>query len=222
MWCDTMSCFVPCDKVYCYTDRVQVRVNLYCSPFMDIVTANGVPIFGYVDVANDKCLRIDNLADSACQLASPVTQNLYCKIKSNPALSTFTAAIDKVGKKLVKYLKNCQTTATVFAPSNDAFVNLAKELNITVEELLDSENLKELVYNHLLSRVVFTEAFVLDKATNVLSCAKQCLKVCKTTNKCCEKRLYISSKGTNRSMMISADKLATNGVLDIVNKVLVP
>lgn len=189
---------------------------------MDIVTANGVPVFGYVDTANSRCDQIDDIADSAIQLALPINKNLYELIKSRPDLTIFLQAIDKVGKKLVKYLKNCNTTATVFAPTNEAFTNLAKELGVTVEDLLNSDNLKHLVYNHLIPRVVFTSAFWLDKTTNVLSCAKECLKVCRSANKCCDIITYVSSKGTNRSKVTSADNSATNGVLHVVNKVLVP
>lgn len=225
MWCDTMSCIVPCDKVYRLTNNVQVRVNLYCNPFNDIVTANGVAVFGCVDLPpRNRCAVIDGIAASACQLSCPVTQNLYEKIGSSKDLSILFAAINKVGGKLVKYLKNCKTTATFYAPNNKAFEDLATQLGLTLEQLLELPQLNTILLNHILPRVIYQAAYRVGQKTKVMNKLKECLTVCKTNPNSCngQNRLLVSSAGTYKSVVVSGDILATNGVIAVVDKVLLP
>ena len=59
---------------------------------------------------------------------------------------TLAAALEKVG--LVETLKG-EGPFTVFAPTDEAFNNLLKELNITAEELLARKDLKDILLYHV-------------------------------------------------------------------------
>jgi uncharacterized surface protein with fasciclin (FAS1) repeats len=218
LWCDTMSCLIPCDKVYKITDNVKVRVNLYCNPFNDVVTVNGVPVLGCLEIP-DLCKTnlIDLLASNTCALACPVTLNIYEKLRTYPDLSYLVQAIDKVGGDVKLYLENKCTAATLFAPNNEAFEALAAAYGITVPQLLDNPNLNEILLNHVVAKVYFSAAFRQGQTNKVLALSKECLEVCKNKN-----GVFVSSELTTNAKVLEADILATNGVIHIIDKVLEP
>jgi uncharacterized surface protein with fasciclin (FAS1) repeats len=215
LWCDTLSCIIPCDKVYKLSDKMKVRVNLYCDPFNDIVTVNGVPVFGCLDIPPLNLETIINEASkNSCSISCPVTENLYEKISKNPNLSILTDAINTVGDALINFLTECKTTATFFAPDNEAFEELLERLEITLEELLANPNLEEILLNHILSKVVYTSAFK-EGNTKVVARSKECLNVYKN-----KKNICVSSETSEKGRVIKADILTTNGTIHIIDEVL--
>ncbi len=224
MWCDTMSCMIPCDKVYCITPNLKVRVNLYCNPFVDVVTVNGAPVFGCVDLP-PLCFNdiIDAIAENTCAISCPVTLKIYEKLRTFPELSILVRAIDMASPEILEYLISCITTATLFAPNNIAFEELAVQYNMTVDELLvylrDNDMLDDLLLNHMLPKVVFSAAFKPGQATKVLARSKECLQVYKAKQS--PFQLCVSSAESEKAKVVDEDVLATNGVIHIINKVLV-
>lgn len=236
MWCDTMSCLVPCgDKVYKITDTLSVRVNLYCNPLNDVVTFNSVPVFGCMDIPKITCPSsvIDQVAGVACAWACPITLSIYEKLRTYPDLSVLVSLLDvpipdplPEGFVDVKaYLQNPCSTATLFAPNNSAFTLAAEERGETLEEFFqflvaNPAVLNEILRNHILPKVYFSAAFKKGQATKLLALSKECLTVCKSKES--PYTVYVSSDVTKNAKVLDADILATNGTIHIIDKVLEP
>jgi uncharacterized surface protein with fasciclin (FAS1) repeats len=99
---------------------------------------------------------------------------------------------------------------TVFAPTDDAFVALTEALDITAEELLALPNLGEILQYH----VVAGEAFSTDLEDGQMI----------TTLMGQEVAVSIDDAGVmiNEAMVIIADLEAENGVVHVIDAVLVP
>jgi transforming growth factor-beta-induced protein len=98
---------------------------------------------------------------------------------------------------------------TVFAPTNDAFAALLSDLNITAEELLAHPQLSEVLLYHVVSGKVMST----DLSDGMMATTLQ------------GEQLSIDlSDGVkiNMSNVTSADVAATNGVIHVIDKVLVP
>jgi transforming growth factor-beta-induced protein len=98
---------------------------------------------------------------------------------------------------------------TVFAPTNDAFAALLSDLNITAEELLAHPQLSEVLLYHVVSGKVMST----DLSDGMMATTLQ------------GEQLSIDlSNGVkiNMSNVTSADVAATNGVIHVIDKVLVP
>ena len=124
----------------------------------------------------------------------------------NKDFSILVQALTKAG--LVDTLKG-DGPFTVFAPTNDAFAALLKELNITADQLLARDDLKDILLYHVVSGKVLST----DLTEGMMP---------KTVN---GKTVTITLKGgakVNDSMVTTADVLASNGVIHIIDKVLLP
>jgi uncharacterized surface protein with fasciclin (FAS1) repeats len=222
LWCKTLSRWIPNDKIYKVTDQVKVRVNLYCRPFEEVVTVNGVPVlkpmhmYMYAHKMHGN-KWLDKLFSNAYTLSAPVTLNFYEQLENNSELSYLLAAINKFDD-LKLYLKNKCTAATVFAPNNDAFKAIAAEYNVTVENLIKNMVTKEILKDHLLSNVFFSAAFKAGKAADINNLNNEKLKVFKSVEH--PGSLFVSSKETKNAKVLDADVLATNGVIHIIDKIL--
>lgn len=228
-WCDTMSCLIPCDKVHCITPELKVRVNLYCAPFMDVVTANGVPMLGAMQLPPMNFnVIVNQMAKNTCSLACPVVLNVYEKLKTYPQLSTLVQAIDS-SESVREYLSSCATTATLFAPTNEAFEEAATAAGYdSVEEFVqyliateyspEINLLTALLLNHTLPKVVFAAAYKPGQSTKVLNKLQECLQVFKFS--AAPYSLCVTTQTSEKAQVLTADILATNGTVFIVNKVL--
>jgi uncharacterized surface protein with fasciclin (FAS1) repeats len=75
-------------------------------------------------------------------------------LKDRPELfSTFTNLIDRVG---LLDLLNAYGTYTCFAPTNEAFEEFFKRNEITDTDKLTDDEVKEIVYQHIISRKILT------------------------------------------------------------------
>ncbi len=124
----------------------------------------------------------------------------------NPDFSILVSALQKAG--LVETLQG-EGPFTVFAPTNTAFENLLKELDITAEELLAQPDLDKVLTYHVISGKVMASDL-----TDGLKAA--------TVN---GEELVFDLSGdpmVNQSKITSTDIEATNGVVHVIDKVLVP
>ncbi|WP_216827421.1 fasciclin domain-containing protein [Alkalihalobacterium elongatum] len=119
--------------------------------------------------------------------------------------NTLAAALEKAG--LVETLKG-KGPFTVFAPTDEAFEKLLKELGVTAEELLARKDLSEILLYHVVPGKVMSGDL------------KDGMKV-KTL---AEKEVTISLNPTrvNKANVIKADIEASNGVIHVIDAVLVP
>lgn len=98
---------------------------------------------------------------------------------------------------------------TVFAPTNDAFVKLLGELNITAEQLLNHPQLSEVLLYHVVSGKVMSTDLSNGLKANTLQNEEITVDLS-------------SGVKINSSTVTTADVEATNGVIHIIDTVLVP
>ena len=126
---------------------------------------------------------------------------------SNGNFKTLAAALTAAG--LIDTLKG-DGPFTVFAPNDEAFAKLPKG---TVESLLKPENKEKLIniltYHVVSGKVPAKVAVTLDKATAI---NKQDIKVKKK-----KAGLFL-----NKSKVIATDINASNGIIHVIDKVLLP
>ena len=124
----------------------------------------------------------------------------------NPDFSILVSALQKAG--LVDALQGAGPF-TVFAPTNAAFEKLLGELNITAEELLAQPDLAKVLTYHVVSGKVMAAD----------------LKDGMTATTLNGENLTFDLSGTpmvNQSNITTADIEATNGVIHVIDTVLVP
>lgn len=94
------------------------------------------------------CCKITSCKDEDDNIITPpITQNVWEIAKSDPNLSVFVTALEKVG--LVDTLQN-EGTYTVLAPNNNAFDLLYNSLEVTGLEELDTTTLKAILNYHMI------------------------------------------------------------------------
>ena len=133
-------------------------------------------------------------------------QDIVDIASSNEDFSILVAALQKA--ELVDTLKG-EGPFTVFAPTNAAFEQLLMDLNITAEELLAQPDLAKVLTYHVVPGKVMSNDLV-DKME------------ADTVNG--QKIMVDLSDGVviNFSNVTTADLEATNGVIHVIDKVLVP
>lgn len=124
----------------------------------------------------------------------------------NPDFSILVSALQKA--ELVGALQG-DGPFTVFAPTNNAFEKLLNSLNISAEDLLNHPQLKDVLLYHVVSGKVMSTDLVDGMMPATLSGEK----------------ITVDLKNgvkINNSMVTAADVAATNGVIHIIDSVLVP
>ncbi|WP_249871629.1 fasciclin domain-containing protein [Oceanobacillus saliphilus] len=119
--------------------------------------------------------------------------------------NTLIAALEKAG--LVDTLKG-EGPFTVFAPTDEAFEMLLKELGITAEELLARDDLKEILLYHVVPDKVMSGDL------------KDGMKVKTLADK--KVKISLDPVMVNKANVVIADIEASNGVIHVIDKVLLP
>lgn len=126
--------------------------------------------------------------------------------KSAGTFKTLTAALDAAGKTSMLKEKG---PYTVFAPSDEAFAKLPKG---TVEDLLKPEN-KEKLGKILAYHVVSGKVMAADVKTMMAKTANGAELDIKVTG---------SDVMVNKAKVVKADVAASNGVIHVIDSVLMP
>lgn len=119
--------------------------------------------------------------------------------------TTLAAALKKAD--LVDTLKG-EGPFTVFAPTDDAFAALLKELNITAEQLLARKDLKDILLYHVAPGRV-TSADLKDG---------QKIKTVEGS----KVKVSLDPVRVNNAKVVQPDIMASNGVIHVIDKVLLP
>jgi transforming growth factor-beta-induced protein len=98
---------------------------------------------------------------------------------------------------------------TVFAPSNQAFQELLTALDITADELLSQSNLSEVLLYHVVSGKVMSTDLTDGQMAQTLS--GESIQVS-----------LANGVAINDSQVVTADIETTNGVIHVIDKVLIP
>lgn len=124
--------------------------------------------------------------------------------------SVLTAAVVKA--ELLPALTNPFAKLTVFAPTNTAFTNALTALDLTAEELLSSPDLADILTYHVLGAAVLSDSIKNGQIVTPLNNANT-LKLTKTGT---------GSVYVNQAMVTTANVSADNGLVHVLNAVVLP
>jgi len=171
-----------------------------------------VPLLAIVAVALAGLLTAASLASTTARRTSQA--NIVQVAVSSPQLSTLVTLVKKAG--LVSALSNPKAGLTVFAPTNAAFAKLKKADPMTFNAVLTTPALlKKILTYHVLATKV--------DAMTAIAAAKKGASV-KTLEGEKIKLSIVGGKLTlnGSSTVIKADIAASNGVVHLIDTVLVP
>ena len=131
-------------------------------------------------------------------------------IAASPAHTSLAAALQQAG--LVGALQDPSATLTVFAPTNEAFDNLAAALGTDVNGLLALPNLSDILLYHVLGATVPSSAVTNGAIVTPLN-ASNTIKMTRTG----AGAIY-----ANQALVNAADLNADNGVVHSTSAVLLP
>jgi uncharacterized surface protein with fasciclin (FAS1) repeats len=157
-----------------------------------VTTANVSAENGIVHVLNAVVLPAETVVDIA--------------LNDQTNFSTLTAAVVKA--ELLPALSDPFASYTVFAPTNTAFNNLATALNTDLNGILALPNLSDVLLYHVLGNDVLSTELTAGPVTAL-------------NNKTLTVTVSPSVK-INDADVTTADVVADNGVVHVINKVLVP
>lgn len=177
--------------------KSKIRVNLYDSPqhvmttdCKRVITVDNLVLNGVIHVVEE--------------ILQPVTDSLMDKISRNPDLSYLKTAVGRTG--LGQILRE-DGDLTVFAPTDSAFRKMDPTL---LNKLLSNPTcLTKIVKNHVLPSVVCSA--VIQGQTQTKNALGNYINLTRDDNN----KLYV-----NGVQVISKDNMATNGVLYIIDDVL--
>ncbi len=149
----------------------------------------------------------------------PSVPNIVELAQSVNLLSDLLEAIDTADPAIADVLAG-DGTFTVFAPTNDAFANLLNQLEgfdsiEDFDEQAEKELLALILQYHVISG---TEAFSPDLSDGTVLTTLQTEEIMVNV----DGGVFIQDKTDEQSEVVSADNDASNGVVHIVNKVLLP
>jgi uncharacterized surface protein with fasciclin (FAS1) repeats len=137
-------------------------------------------------------------------------KNIYETAKGAGNFNTLVAALDKAN--LSEVFKG-SGNYTVFAPTDEAFKKLLKEKNLTAEDLLSHPKLSDILKYHVIGqKFLASDVVKLENGTKVETLSTGFVTVTKSNGKVM----------INDSEIVTTDILASNGVIHVINKVLVP
>jgi transforming growth factor-beta-induced protein len=151
------------------------------------------------------CSKNDDSAD----MDKPM--NIVDIASANPDFSTLVAALTKAD--LVSSLQG-NGPFTVFAPTNAAFTELFADLGVSGLDDLSAEALKPILLYHVLGVKVLSSGLT-DGYVNTLSSGPDQTKISLEVNK---QNVKLNGSAT----ITAADFLASNGVIHVLDKVLLP
>jgi len=129
-----------------------------------------------------------------------------------PDLSTLTAALKDVGLDITLMSENGRFT--VFAPTNAAFDELLTKLNMTKEQLFaDKDMLKAVLSYHVIPEQEVKAADI-PYGTDIKTVNGQTFMI--------DKDNMITDASGNKASIAKTDILASNGVVHVIDKVLLP
>ena len=144
------------------------------------------------------------VALSGCAVFGPQPTNVVDTAASNPQFKTLTKLINDAG--LADTLKGTGPF-TVFAPTDAAFAQVPKATMETLAK--DKERLRQVLSYHVVpGRVMAAEV----KAGNVKTVSGADLPLSRTGN-------FV---GVDQALVTQADIAATNGVIHVIDQVLIP
>ena len=205
------SCQLKNDTLYpTLREGKSVRVNVYERPiFRDVITVNGAEV---VEADLKACNGVLHKID---QVLCPPAGNIVEIAQSVPDLSILVELVVAAG--LVDALANPDANLTVFAPTNAAFTALLAETGLTLDQIKASPALAQVLLYHVLGQTVFSAALKSGLTWGIETLQGETVDIC---NKC--DKIVVRDQLHRKSKVVQKDVLATNGVVHVVDRVLLP
>jgi transforming growth factor-beta-induced protein len=140
------------------------------------------------------------------------SQNIVELAVATPQLSTLVAAVTQAG--LVDTLTG-EGPFTVLAPDDNAFAAALEALNLTAEELLAREDLGDILTYHVISGSVLSSALTNGQVVTTVQGGELTVDIT-------EAGVFFVDANGGRAQVTTADVVASNGVVHIIDAVLLP
>lgn len=196
------------EKIFEFVKNEKIRLNFYTEPFNEVVTLNGVlffsdgklPMFDFLNPIESLEKTIKNMHD----IIYAKKENILNVIQNEKNFTILSEIL-----KNTRMEEDLETeNITFFAPTDKAFQKLAQKLNITMDKLIKSRDLQEVIKNHILDLTIFSIAIKEGKSEiNSLVFEKK------------ETKIFIQK--TQKALITKKDIITRNGVLHIIDRVLI-
>ena len=150
---------------------------------------------------------------------NPVEMNIVETAVSNDSFSTLVAAVQAAD--LVDALSS-DGPFTVFAPTNDAFNNLADGTLSTLLQPENQETLQSILTYHVVAGQFMAEDVVQAINDNGGQFTVETLQGGELTLKLWEGNVYVKDTSGNKAQIIITDVETSNGVIHAINNVVLP
>ncbi|CQR45969.1 Immunogenic protein MPT70 precursor [Paraliobacillus sp. PM-2] len=151
-------------------------------------------------------MMIAPFASSVSAMENPESEKNIVDIAIEAGnFNTLIAALEKAD--LIDTLKE-EGPFTVFAPTDEAFEKLLSDLDISAEELLARKDLKEILLYHVAPEKLLS------------SDLKNCMKINTLADK--KAKIKLDPVRINKATVVTPDIEASNGVIHVIDSVLLP
>ena len=156
-------------------------------------------------------------------LLPPGVLNLLQTAQVNPStFSALGAAVTKAGAGVVNTLSGANANLTLFAPTNTAFATLASQLGLAdagaLVTALSASDLTKILQFHLLPGAKAAAALTAGQADTAYTFEASAAKASLSTTG----GVKITDAALTQASVAAADVNAVNGIIHVVDKVLVP
>ena len=151
------------------------------------------------------------------QVLMPPTVNVSELASPNADLSFFVAAVERAGANVKTMLTtDSQNGITVFAPNNAAF-KAAGYADVAAINAANPQTLLNLLSYHVLQYRAFSNTF--QNGADLVTAQGASIRTNVSDGKV---TILGKGNGTNAANIVSADQITTNGVVHVIDRVLLP
>ncbi|GAB3506353.1 hypothetical protein GCM10027341_39280 [Spirosoma knui] len=151
------------------------------------------------------------------KILTPPSRSSSDVAKANADLSIFYAAVDKAGTAVQNLLtQSTETGITVFAPNNAAF-KAAGYADEAAVRAVSADTLANLLSYHILKYRAFSQTF--QNGADVVTAQGTSVRTNVSNGKV---TILGKGNGTNVANVVQADQISTNGVVHVIDRVLLP
>lgn len=193
------------------TTEMPVTIPVAINSSTDMLTFGGAQIVTKDIYANNGVIHVIDMVVVADATIPPAYGNIAEVASANDSFDTLVAAL--TAADLVSVVANPDADFTVFAPTDAAFADIGlDETNVG-----DLENLTEILLYHVLSSEVKQDAAATAAQSDMNTVMTANTAMDKIALSLTESNLYV-----NTSMVTLANVFADNGVIHVIDKVLLP